>query len=186
MTVQLLILLGMGLKMSFWSRRAGAFIAGLCMLFSLGILHRTVEIPQHVLLDWMQDYHRLQDIAVCLVLDVALQVGFCMSAVRQHYAVNVSKASLWCHRLLLACPCFMLFGCIFLTQVKLLGLFPGQSFWITASMEGLAVALLLLLLQKGFKQWLPQADNRLELLFLVQVLVGIVGILTTVCGNQPL
>lgn len=184
--VQALILLGLGLKMSFWQKRVGIFIACLCLLFSLGILHWTVEIPQNRITDWMHDYHSRQDIAVCLMLDVAFQISFCLMAVRIKYGSSLSKAGRWCYRILLSYPSLMIFGIIFLLQVELIGCFPGQSFWVTALMEGAFFMLILLLLWKGFTLLLPQADNRLELLFFIEVMTGILGILSTVCGNQPL
>lgn len=184
--VQALILLGLGLKMSFWQKRVGVFIACLCLLFSLGILHWTVEIPQNRITDWMHDYHSRQDIAVCLMLDVAFQISFCLMTVRRKYGSSLSKAGRWCYRLLLGYPGLIFYGIIFLLQVELIGSFPGQSFWLTAFLEGLFFMLILLLIRKGFIQLLPQADSRLELLFLIEVMVGILGILSTVCGNQPL
>lgn len=184
--VQALILLGFGLKMSFWSKRAGVTIAFLCLLFSLCILHWTVEIPQNRLTEWMRDYHSMQDIAVCLVLDVALQVAFCVMYVRKQYSASVSKAGMWAYRILSGYPGVLLFGGVFLTQVMLLGCLPGHSFWLTAFLQGLFLLLVLLLLRKGFTQLLPQAENRLELLVLLELLAGILGILSTVCGNQPL
>ena len=184
--VQALILLGFGLKMSFWTKRTGVTIAFLCLLFSLCILHWTVDIPQNRLTDWMGDYHSMQDIAVCLVLDVALQAAFCVMSVRRKYCASVSQTGMWVYRILSGYPGVLLFGGIFLAQVMLLGSLPGQSFWLTAFLQGLFLMLVLLLLRKSFTQLLPQAENRLELLFLVEILAGILGILSTVCGNQPL
>lgn len=184
--VQALILLGFGLKMSFWTKRTGVTIAFLCLLFSLCILHWTVDIPQNRLTDWMGDYHSMQDIAVCLVLDVALQAAFCVMFVRRKYSVSVSMAGTWVYRILSGYPGVLLFGSIFMMQVVLLGNIPGQSFWLTAFLQGLILMLVSLLLRNGSIQLLPHAENRLELLFLVEILAGILGILCTVCGNQPL
>lgn len=184
--VQLLIVSGVGLKMSFWDKRSGFFIAALCLLFSLCILNWTVDIPQDKLAEWSRNYHSMQDIAVCLLLDVMLQVAFCIMKVRRTYGAEQSESGERCYRFLLGYPGLMLFGMIFLIQVELLGSLPGQSFGLTAGLEGLSYMLVLLLLGKGFKLLLPQEESRLELFFLIQILAGILGILCTVCGNQPL
>ena len=80
-------------------------------------------------------------------------------------------------------PGLLVFPVLFSLLVMMIFMLPGMSFQVVA--WTLAVALLVLVpaLTYGIRWLLPERPIRLELLFLVEVLLGLMGIVGTVNGN---
>lgn len=181
-----LITLGFILKLTFLSKRAGGTWVLLCTFFT-GCCHWwTIEISREQLDGWLQDHLLMQDLAVCIVLDVFLQLSFCLLAAHLQYSRGVSRKWVGLYRLLRLFPGIQIFFLLFFLQVELMGRLTGQSFTGVAWIQAVVFMVLAVFLRSVFLRLLPEKDRRLELLFLLNMLTGLLGLCTTVCGKYPL
>lgn len=184
--LQVLIGCAFALKLTFLTKRARGIMVFLCMLFTVCSIFWTVDIPLVALRNWLGDAHNMQNVAVCIVLDVSLQWAFCFLTVHVRYSGIVSRPCDLAYRVLRAFPGILFFGVVFLSQVELLSLLPGHSFWGIACVQALLVFLFLVLFNSIWERMFPQLESRLEILFLLEVLLVILGITATTCGTNPL
>ena len=120
---------------------------------------------------WIADQKLMLDMAVLLSIDVALTMLFCVHHVDLKTSEHVSRRK------------WMFF--IFLKYFPGLLVFPVLFSVLVMTIFLLAVVLLILtpVFTYGLRWLLPERPIRLELLFLVEVLLGLMGIIGTVNGR---
>ncbi len=132
---------------------------------------------------WTADSRIMLDMAVLLSIDVALTLLFCVTHVDVATAEHVSTRKRTVYRALKYFPGLLIFPVLFSLLVKLVFTFTGVDFqlisWSLAAVVFVAVPLLTL----GVKRLLPERAIRLEMLFLLEVLLGLMGIVGTVNGR---
>lgn len=101
---------------------------------------------------------------------------YCFNSLKCIYYATATKGS----RLLIIYPSLLLFPVLYYVQAMLVFSYPGVSF--DKLSYGLAVAVLLGLpaLSKLFHYLCTSKEQRLEVTFLVSLLIGILGLLTTI------
>lgn len=132
---------------------------------------------------WLSNTSLMLDTSIVLTLEVILQMSFCMLAAHIKSSGILNKRTIWVYRFLRWFPGILFFPVLFCGLVALIFSFPGKSFsvvaWCYAGGIAVVVALGVLL-----PKWLlPQKEVRLELLFLANVFVAILGIVATVNGR---
>ena len=133
--------------------------------------------------DWLNNPLLMLDTSVILNLEVIVQIGFCLLAANIMTTGKLSPRVIWCYRILRWFPGILILPVLFIGLVQLIFRFPGARFsvisWCYAG--GLMV-----LIPAGakFLHWLlPEKEVRLELLFLTNALIGVLGIVATVNGR---
>ena len=108
---------------------------------------------------------------------------FCMLAAHIQSAGPVKKRVLWAYKALRWFPGILVFPVLFCGLVALIFSFPGVSFSLIA--WSMAAAVFVLIPAGSFLlRWLlPEKELRLELLFLANALIAILGIIATVSGR---
>lgn len=181
--LMILVCFNFMLKQTYRKRWSVVAIAVVSTLF-VGLMWRyAIEQSKTQIADWLANPELMQDTAVLLTLEVALQMSFCMLAAHVQTTGRIRKRTLWLYRALRWFPGILIFPVLFSALVALIFSFPGVSFPLVAwSMAG--AVLLLIPAGTYFLRWLlPEKDLRLELLFLGNALIAILGIVATVNGR---
>lgn len=142
-----------------------------------------IEQSKNQIADWLADSALMLDLAVLLTLEVALQMTFCVVAAHIHTAGRVKPSVVWIYRLLRWFPGLLVFPVLFSLLVAAIFALPGTSFPLTAWSLAATVAVAIPLGRWALKHLLPEKEIRLELLFLTNALIAILGIIATVNGR---
>ena len=153
-----------------------AFFVGMAWPFA-------IEQSKTQIAAWIADQKLMLDMAVLLSVDVALTMLFCVHHVDLKTSEHVSRRKWMFYIALKYFPGLLVFPVLFSLLVMIIFMLPGMSFQVVA--WTLAVVLLVLTpaLTYGLRWLLPERPIRLELLFLVEVLLFLMGIVGTVNGN---
>lgn len=160
-----------------------ALSAVVCALFVGLAWPWAIEQSKNQIAGWLADSALMLDLAVLLTLEVALQMAFCIVAAHIHSAGRVKPSVVWAYRLLRWFPGLLVFPVLFSLLVAAIFALPGVSFPLTAWSLAAVVAAVIPLGRWALKHLLPEKEIRLELLFLANALIAILGIIATVNGR---
>lgn len=160
-----------------------AFSAVVCALLVGLAWPWAIEQSKNQIAGWLADSALMLDMAVLLTLEVALQMTFCVVAAHIHTAGRVKPSVVWIYRLLRWFPGLLVFPVLFSLLVAAIFALPGVSFPLTAWSLAAVVAAVIPLGRWALKLLLPEKEIRLELLFLTNALIAILGIIATVNGR---
>ena len=160
-----------------------ALSALLCALFVGLMWPWAIEQSKSRLSDWLADSALMLDMAVILTLEVALQMTFCIVTAHIHSTGKVRPRIVWIYRLLRWFPGILIFPVLFSVLVAAIFSLPGVSFSAVAWSLAAVVAVVIPVGAWGLKRLLPEKEIRLELLFLSNALIAILGVLATVNGH---
>ena len=181
--LMLLIAFNFILKQTFWKFKIVVLSAVVAAVFVSCIWHLAIEQSKTQIADWLSDSQLMLNTSVLLTIEVALHMSYCMLAVHIGNTGIIKKRTLWTYRILRWFPGLLIYAVLFNGLVYLIFAFPGTSF---SQISYVYAAVILLLIPAG--QWLlkwllPEKDLRLELLFLSNALLAILGIVATVNGR---
>ena len=132
---------------------------------------------------WLNNNALMLDTAVVLSVDVVMQIAFCLLAVRVQNSGQLNRYVLAYYRFMRWFPGIMIFPVLFSALVATIFAFPGTSFqlvaWSLAAVVGIAIPVASFLTRK----LLPEKEIRLELLFMTNVLIAVLGVISTVNGH---
>ncbi len=149
-------------------------IAIIAALFSGFMWHFAIEQSKSQIAEWLSDTSLMLDVAVILSIEVFLHIAFCISA--------CDKSSL-IYRILRWFPGVLIFPVLFFLLTALIFSLPGVSF---AAIAWLFAGVVLILIPLGrilLVRLLPEEEIRLEVLFMTNVLIAVLGIIATVNGR---
>ncbi len=135
---------------------------------------------------WLSNTTLMLDTSILLTLEVIVQISFCILAVHIKSSGRLKRWTMWVYRVLRWFPGILFFPVLFCALVALIFAFPGHSFSLVAwSFAGGIMVVV------GAGVWLlkwvmPQKEVRLELLFLANALIAILGIVATVNGRTAI
>ncbi len=132
---------------------------------------------------WIADQKLMLDMAVLLSIDVALTMLFCVHHVDLKTSEHVSRRKWVFFIFLKYFPGLLVFPVLFSVLVMTIFLLPGVSFQVVAWVLAVVLLVLTPVFTYGLRWLLPERPIRLELLFLVEVLLGLMGIIGTVNGR---
>ena len=157
------------LKQTYRKVYSVALSAVVCALFVGLTWPYAIEQSKSQISGWLANAALMQDIAVVLTLEVILQMAFCLLAAHIQTSGKARPATIWTYRLLRWFP-----GIFAMTGTPF-----AQVAWTLAAVVLAAIPLG----TWGLRQLLPEKDIRLELLFLSNALIAILGIIATVNGQ---
>ena len=132
---------------------------------------------------WIADQKLMLDMAVLLSVDVALTMLFCVHHVDLKTSEHVSRRKWMFFIFLKYFPGMLIFPVLFSVLVMTIFMLPGVSFQVVAWVLAILLLFLIPVLTYGLRWLLPERPIRLELLFLIEVLLGLMGIIGTVNGR---
>lgn len=142
-----------------------------------------VEQSKSQIAGWLSDSALMLDVAVILTLEVAVQMAFCVLSAHIQTTVKVKPLTLWIYRILRWFPGVLIFPVLFSLLVSLIFALPGTSFQLVAWSAAAAVFVAIPIATYGVKRLLPEKEIRLEVLFLSNALIAILGVVATVNGR---
>ena len=142
-----------------------------------------IEQSKTQIADWLSDNQLMLDTSVVLTLEIVLQMAFCLLAVHVANYSPVKKCMMLAYRLLYWFPGVLIIPVLFFGLTQAVFSFPGVSFKLIAWFFGAFVFVIIPLGRWLIKWLLPEEDLRLELFFLMNALVAILGIIATVNGK---
>ena len=162
------------------------YILAVTLLMSLftGLMWpAAIEQSKSQIATWLENSTLMLDTSVLLTIEVFVQMGFCLLAAQQLTGGMEKKSVRWIYRVLWLFPGILIFAVLFSLLVGIIFLFPGVSF--AAIAWSLAATILVVIpLGTWLLGWLlPEPEIRLELLFLTNALVAVLGIVATVNGR---
>ncbi len=178
-----LIVFNFLLKQTFWPAGIGWIAALSAGAFTIALWPFAIEQSKTQIADWLSDSALMLDTAVVLTVEVALQMTFCLLSVHVDNVFPVRKKVRFAWKLLYWFPGLLIIPVLFWGLTQLLFALPGISFQQVAWGLGGAVFIGIPLGRWLIRSVVPERDLRLELLFLTNALVAVLGIVTTVNGR---
>lgn len=181
LVMMMLVCFNFVVKQTYNSAYAVMLSAVLCALFTGFMWPYAIEQSRTQVSDWLSDPQLMLDVAVVLTVEVAVQMYFCMLMAGN--GVGESRKSRYLRIALQWFPGLLVFPVLFSIVVAAIFSFPGTSFALVAWLLAGAVLVAVPLLSWVVKWMLPENEIRLELLFLSNALIAIMGIIATVNGT---
>ena len=171
------------LKIGFYNSFSGILAAGLgCSLFVLAIWPWATEQSKTQIADFLSSPERMQDAAVMITLESAVMIAFCFdcfAGLRRHD--TFFKRTLT--RLLKIYPGILITVVLADSLTQLIFAYPGTSFrtvaWLFAGGTGIGIVGIGWFLKK----YLADESLRLELLFVTNLFILLMGIIATENGR---
>ena len=157
--------------------------AAVCALFVGLMWPYAIEQSKSQISDWLADSSLMLDIAVILTLEVAIQMSFCILSAHIQTSGKVKSLTIWIYRILRWFPGVLIFPVLFSLLVSAIFALPGMSFSLVAWILAAIVFVVIPLGCWVIKWLLPEKEIRLELLFLANALIAILGVIATVNGQ---
>ncbi len=132
---------------------------------------------------WLSNPTLMRDTSVLLCIEVILQMCYCILAVYIASTGVIKRRTLMLYRFLRWFPGLLIFPVLFSCLVQLIFALPGYSFSLVAWSLSAVVLVAIPLLSYLVKVVIPEKELRLELLFLANFLVAVLGIISTVNGR---
>lgn len=181
--LMILVCFNFMLKQTYRKWWSVTLIAVVCALFVGLIWPYAIEQSKTQIADWLSNPALMLDTSVVLSIEVVLQMAFCMLAAHVMTTGRIRKRTLWSYKALRWFPGLLIFPVLFSGLVALIFSFPGVSFPRIA--WSMAAGVLVLIPTGTFvlQRLLPEKELRLELLFLANALIAVLGVITTVNGR---
>ncbi len=172
------------LKQTFWNRTAVSIITVLSALFVGFIVPVAIEQSRNQIESWLANPSLMLDTSVILMIEIALQFAFCFLTVEINTEpLTIKKSKRITQTILYWFPGFLFLTVLFSALVFILYAFPGISFEVIAWSFAATLLILIPLGRWLIKFLLPEKELRLELFFLTNIILAILGIIATVNGR---
>lgn len=186
-TVVTIILLLVGfsflLKLTFHGWLGVAVTAVVSALF-VGLSWETAILQSRSQIeDWLSQPDLMLDTSVLLTVDVAMQFAFCILTAKKESGGCLSRVERWLREALLWFPGLLIFPTLFVMLVALIFSMPGSDFVTVAWTTAVAVAAVAPVAAWGLRSVMDESETRLELMFILNALIAILGVIATVNGR---
>ncbi len=122
--------------------------------------------------DWINTPALMLDVSVWLTVDVALQLAACVLSDRARAGIMLKYF-----------PGILIFPTVFSLLTYLLFLLPGIEFSTIGYGLGIGLIFVIPMLARVVKYFLPEDELRLELIFLINIVIAALGVVATVNGT---
>lgn len=171
------------LKQTFWKMTAVCIIAAVCAVFAGWMWPYAIEQSKTQIANWLSNQPLMLDTSVLLSIEVCIQMAYAMLAVHVANDYPVKPRTIMMYRFLRWFPGLLIFPVIFSGLVYLIFAFPGTSFQTVAWSYAAFILAIIPIGRYLLLYLLPEKELRLELFFLTNALVAILGIVATVNGK---
>lgn len=183
LTIMLLVMLSFIVKLSY-HRSVGIVLLALLASVALPLLTEYAAGQSRTqIADWLASPGLMLDMAVLLTADVALQLAFCVLQARRLAGEHMGRAARGALLLCKWIPGLLLYPVLLAMLVELIFALPGVAFGHISAYAAAGAFLLFAGGAWGMRLLLPEADTRLELLFLTNAIIAVLGVIATVNGR---
>lgn len=163
-----------------WGRIVISFVFALFVAFSWNFAANQSKTQ---ITEWIQNPELMLDIAVILTLDVFLQITFCITSSSLVFGQRLSRSAAIIQAVSLWVPGILIFPVLLALLVEVIFSFPGSDFSTVAWVLAAIIFTICFTIPYLIKIILPEKDIRLELIFMVNALIALLGIVATVNGR---
>ena len=179
----LLVCFNFVLKQTYCKVWMVAVLSVVCALFVALTWQWAIEQSKSQLQDWLNNPALMLDTAVILSIEVIIQMAYCILAAHLMNTGKVSRRTLFIYKLLRWFPGLLIFPVLFYIETQCMFLFTGDDFQVIAYLLAACVLILVPVLSWGVRWLVPEKELRLEVFFLSNALIAILGIIATVNGR---
>lgn len=154
-----------------------------CALFIALTWQFAIEQSKTQLADWLQNASLMLDIAVVLSVEVILALSYCIMTVHVKNTPNLRTRTKYLYYLLRWFPGLLIFPVLFHIQTVCMFTFTGVAFSLISYTLAVVVALAIPFLAWSLKWLIPEEELRLEVFFLSNILITMLGVIATVNGR---
>ena len=183
LVMMILVCFNYVLKQTYRKFYSVLFSAAICALFVGLMWPYAIEQSKSQISLWLADSSLMLDIAVVLTLEVAIQMAFCILSAHITTSEKVKPITIWAYRILRWFPGVLIFPVLFSLLVSAIFALPGVAFSFVAWTVAAIVFVAIILDSRAVRWLLPEKEIRLELLFLANALIAILGVIATVNGR---
>ena len=158
-------------------------VSVVCGLFVAFTWPWAIEQSKSQLQDWLNNPTLMLDTAVVLSVEVIVQMAYCILAAHLMNTGMVRRRTLWMYKLLRWFPGLLIFPVLFHLETMCMFWLTGMEFTTIAYGLAIMVALAIPALTWGIRWLIPEKELRLEVFFLGNALIAILGIIATVNGR---
>ena len=184
--IMLLVVLGVLRKLSYHGIAGMIAVCVVAGAFVFGTTDLATSQSKTQIADWLSQPNLMLDTLVWLTIDVAFQICFCALAAAMLTGGGEKARSGKIRILYQIClwiPGLLIFPVLFALLTALIFALPGTDFALTGTLLALAVPVAGPLLALGIRAILPEKDLRLELMFMINLIIACLGIVATVNGR---
>lgn len=171
------------LKQTYRKSYSVLFSAVVCALFAGLMWPYAIEQSKVQISVWLANTTLMLDMAVILTLEVAVQMAFCILSANIQTSGKVKPLTIWIYRALRWFPGVLIFPVLYSILVSAIFAMPGVSFSLVAWSLAAVLFGVFTFGTYVMKRILPEKELRLELLFLSNALIAILGVIATVNGR---
>lgn len=132
---------------------------------------------------WLQNPELMLDMAVLLTIDVFLQVSYCITGAKRISGEPMTRSEKIISVVTLWIPGILIFPTLFAMLVEALFSFPGTDFATIAWSLAAGIFIVMVGVSSFLKFCIPESDLRLELIFMINALIALLGVVATVNGR---
>lgn len=133
--------------------------------------------------DWLQNQELMLDVAILLTIDVLMQITYCILEAKQLSGERLSKSESALRHITLMMPGILIFPTLIAIHVETIFAYPGMDFKAIAWSISATILIIGTFVPMLLKRLLPEWDLRLELIFIINVLIAMLGVVATVDGR---
>jgi len=178
--LMLFVALNCAAKLSLWPWRQRFLFSAAVALFTWWSQRYAVLQSKTQLADLLQNVAALQNMAVIVTIESAVNFGFCSRWLNDAYSAQGCK---WWESLLRWYPSLLVFPVMFYLLTQTMFMAVGVDFGVSAAAVAAVALVGLPLLAEGFKLYMPDGDGRVELHVLLSCFVCVLGLISTVTGK---
>lgn len=183
LVIMTIVCLSFVLKQTFMKPWAVVLYAVLCAVFIGVMWDVAAEQSKAQIREWLGNPRLMLDTSAVMTVEVMIQTAYCILSAHLMTTGGVRRRMLWIYRLLRFFPGLLVFPVLFHLEAVAMFTFTGMSFRMIAYSLAAVVAVAVFLCVMAVKWLLPEKDIRLEILFFLNVLLLLLGIIATVNGS---
>lgn len=182
-TVIVLIMFLVGLtfvlKLTFMPRWLASAECCLLALAAAGSMDIAITQSKTQIQEWLASQELMLGTAVIITVDVAMQIAFCIVMAGRTRSVRERVVRF----VLMAVPGLLVVPVVFACLVEMFFLFTGIGFDTVTYAFATILFIVMMLAACGMKWLLPAGGQRLELIFCLNCIIAMLGIVATVNGR---
>lgn len=181
--IMALVCVSFVIKLSF-HHLAGIVISSAVSALFIGLTWELAVVQSKTqIADWLAQPDLMLDTSVLLTIDVFIQIAFCLQFGRKLIGEKMRQIESVALALTLWIPGILIFPVLFSALVELIFSFPGVNFAKIAWIFAATILILIPALAFCMKMLFPARGMRLELIFIVNGLIAVLGVIATVNGR---
>lgn len=178
--LMLFVALNCAAKLSLWKWWQRFTFSALLAAFVVWSERYAVLQSKTQLADLLQDTVALQNMAVIVTVESAVNFGFCACWFGDAY---IGEKPRWWQRVLKWYASLLVFPVMFYALTQTMFAATGVDFGLTSLAVAFTALIALPLLAEGMKRFVPDGDGRVELHVLLSCFVCVLGLISTVTGK---